>query len=112
MRLKENVEKLSYGLKEVMEIEPISYTWKNTRDPDQTKLGLSAQQLLEIIPEVVKTYDFVYQDDEKTPIKKENENLGIYYSDLLPVLIKAIQEQQEIIQQQEKRLAVLEKANN
>ena len=28
---------------------------------------------------------------------RKNKNLGVYYSDLIPVLTKAIQEQQEII---------------
>jgi hypothetical protein len=36
------------------------------------------------------------------------QRLGVYYSDLIPVLIKAIQEQQGLIQQQEARIRALE----
>ena len=45
-----------------------------------------AQELLEVIPEVV-----VVPENEK-------ELLGVKYADMIPVLIKAIQEQQEQIE--------------
>jgi len=38
----------------------------------------------------------------------EADIMGIYYSDLIPVLIKAIQEQQEEIEILKQRLAALE----
>ena len=45
--------------------------------------------------------------DENTPNKYEyveNVKLGIYYSDLIPILTKAIQEQQEIINTQQEQI--------
>ncbi len=52
-RDKENIQPLSYGLDEVMNLNPVSFTWKNDEEAN-SKLGLIAQDLLQIIPEVVK----------------------------------------------------------
>lgn len=109
IRLKKNIKNLSYGLDEVLKLEPISYQWKNARDPSEVKIGFSAQQLLTVLPEVVKTHEFVYPDENGPGVLQENERLGVYYSDIIPVLTKAIQEQQLIIEKLEKRIETLEK---
>ena len=62
------------------------------------KIGFNAQNLQQIIPEVVKTHDWYMESEESGQYElRKNKNLGVYYSDLIPVLTKAIQEQQEII---------------
>ena len=98
-RSKTNITNLNYGLAEVLQMQPISFNWKNKNNPD-TKLGLIAQDLQILVPEVVHTH--VWEKDEATGhlTKKELDRLGVYYSDLVPVLIKAIQEQQKIIESQ------------
>ena len=84
-RLKTNMRKLDYGLEEVLRLDAMRFNWK--ADPKgKEKLGFMAQDLLEIIPEVVN----IGNDSAKT--------LGVHYSDLIPVLTKAIQEQQAIIE--------------
>ena len=105
--LKTNIKSLEYGLKEIMEMSAISYEWKNQKigsalipqDLRERKIGFNAQELLNIIPEVVKTHDW-YMENEETQnyVYKKNKKLGVYYSDLIPVLTKAIQEQQSIIE--------------
>ena len=106
IKLKKNIKPLNYGLEEILQLETIKYQWKNSID-DKEKIGFSAQQLLDIIPEVVVTHDYQYADDEKTMVKIENENLGVYYSDMIPVLVKAIQEQQQLIENQNIKLEKL-----
>jgi hypothetical protein len=81
IRLKENINTLSYGLNEIMQLNPVSYTWID-RPEKGTKLGLVAQEVLSIIPEAVD----IGTDTNRT--------LGLRYSDFIPVLIKAVQEQQ------------------
>ncbi|MBI3502377.1 MAG: tail fiber domain-containing protein [Bacteroidetes bacterium] len=86
IREKENIKSAPYGLSEIMKLNPISFTWK--KFPLQnTKLGFSAQELQQVIPEVVRI-----PDNPDAP-------LGIMYSDLIPVLTKAIQQQQKMIEQ-------------
>ena len=69
-----------------------------------------AQDILEIIPEVVKTHEYVTTGEGENAIleKKELDRLGVYYTDLIPVLIKAIHEQQEIIETQKRKLGIQE----
>lgn len=93
-REKSNIKAMTYGLDELMKLRPVSYTYsRDTRE--ETKLGLVAQDVLPLIKEVVKTHDYKFTKDSPTIMKKvELERLGINYQELIPVLIKAIQEQQ------------------
>lgn len=114
-RAKEQIEELNYGLAEVMQLKPVSYKWKRThmgktRIPENlkvTKLGFIAQELLEVVPEVVKTHDWKVTNEE-TGIHQylEADRYGVMYSDLVPLTVKAIQEQQ--VQIEELKLAVEE----
>ncbi|MEM7374739.1 MAG: tail fiber domain-containing protein [Bacteroidota bacterium] len=80
-RLKENIHLLDYGLNQVLSMKPVRYHWKN--DPaGPAKLGFIAQDLLKTVPEVV-----MQPEDPEA-------SLGVNYSELIPVLVKAIQEQQ------------------
>jgi hypothetical protein len=93
---KKNIKDLTYGLSEVLEMQPISFNWKDKNSPD-LKLGLIAQDLQELIPEVVKSHTLVADETTGQISKIEVDRLGVYYSDLVPVLIKAIQEQNEVV---------------
>ena len=107
-REKQNIQELRYGLDEIMEMRPVSFNWKNPNTPD-LKLGLIAQDLMEIVPEVVKSHDWaVGEDPNATPQRVEMDRLGVYYSDLIPVLIKSIQEQQHMIEELKQRITQLE----
>ncbi|NOS94315.1 MAG: hypothetical protein HOP30_20570, partial [Cyclobacteriaceae bacterium] len=97
LRLKKNVKSLPYGLQEVLQLRPVTFEWKNSKD-ESTKLGLIAQEIQTIIPEVVN----VGSDEQKM--------LGVKYADLIPVLIKAIQEQNKLIADQKKENGELKAA--
>ena len=65
-----------------------------------------AQELKQVVPEVVRDWD--WEEDEQGNRKKAaSPILGVYYSDLIPVLIKATQEQQVIIEQQKEEIELL-----
>lgn len=104
LRDKTNIREISYGLNELMKLRAVSYNWKDDIN-DESKLGLIAQELLKVIPEVVKThsYQYVNQDSDQQRLV-ENERMGVYYSDLIPVLIRSIQEQQFMIDKQQKEI--------
>lgn len=94
-RDKTNITDLTYGLNEVLALRPVSYEWIN--HPEQgNKLGLIAQEVKTILPEVVKDQDYV-QDEEGNMNLITLSRIGMYYADIIPVLVKAIQEQQEQI---------------
>ena len=84
---------LPYGLNEVMQVKTIMYKWKSQAllpDTDLAKhfqyYGICADQLSAIFPELV------YNEDPNVPMQ-------LNYSELIPVVIKAIQEQNDSIQQ-------------
>ena len=106
-RLKTNVRDISYGLKEIMMLHPVSFAWVG--HPDQgTKLGLIAQDVQKVIREVVVDNEFVRDQETGGSRKVPLQNLGMYYSDLIPVLIKGMQEQQQSIYEKERKIAALE----
>ena len=95
-RLKKNISSLENQLEKVMQLHPTRYQFK-TQDDDSYSLGLIAQEVQNVIPEIV------------TQLASEEEDevsfLGVSYTELIPVLIGAIQEQQEIIDLQKKQIA-------
>ena len=94
-RLKKDITNLNYGLKDILKLRPVSFTWKEGTD-QRIKLGLIAQEVQPIINEVVDVGD------------DQNKTLGINYSSLIPVLIKSIQDQQTIIEEQKAKNTELE----
>ncbi|MGL5892539.1 MAG: tail fiber domain-containing protein, partial [Bacteroidia bacterium] len=95
-RQKSNIKDLKYGLNEVMKLRPVTFTWLD-RPEDGAKIGLIAQEVQPVISEVVKTGD----DSMQT--------LGVFYSDIIPVLINAIQEQQQQIEVLKKQITADQK---
>jgi hypothetical protein len=109
VRLKESISDLQYGLNEVMKLRPISFTWRDRPEAGR-RLGLIAQEVQPVIGEVVADTKMVMAEDAagSKPSSEPAENLGIYYSQLVPVLIKAVQEQQGLIEEQAERIQDLE----
>ena len=94
-RLKENINNLNYGLSEILNIKPVSYQMIND-GKDTVHLGLIAQEVELIIPEIVNKAD------------DKNQTRSMRYAELVPVLIKATQEQQMLIDQQNKQIIELQ----
>jgi hypothetical protein len=111
-RLKSNQKQLDYGLKEVMQLQPKSYDHHSSDVNEEgivtfagsqkvPTIGFIAQEVQEIIPEAV----YEPADDSK--------NLwGMDYEKLIPVLTKAIQEQQAMIEQQQGMIEALQSEVN
>lgn len=96
IRLKRDVQDLSYGLKEIMKLRPISYKRVGT-DTDRREVGFIAQEVRDVIPEIVHEQ----QDDQKT--------LTMSYDKMVAPLVRAIQEQQDMINKLMSRVEELEK---
>ena len=84
VRLKQNIAPLSYGLREVLRLRPAKWEWKNPSTV-QLNFGLVAQDVEPVLPELIlRNVD-------------PQGSLGLHYTGLIPVLINAIQEQQDTI---------------
>lgn len=97
IRLKKNILPLNYGLNEIMQMEPVSYDWKD--NSGSHKIGLIAQEVKKIVPEVVTG------DESK-------ESLGMNYAELVPVLINAVKELKADLEITKKELEELKKTVN
>ncbi|MBC7904912.1 MAG: tail fiber domain-containing protein [Gemmatimonadaceae bacterium] len=93
-RLKKDIVALPYGLKEVMQMQPVKYNWIDNSPGN--KIGLLAQEVKKIVPEVVAG------DETK-------ENLGMNYAELVPVLINAIKELKADLELAKKEIENLKK---
>lgn len=104
LRLKMNVGEYSKGLAEVLAIKPKTWYFNHASGFDTTKKHLSpiAQELKEIMPEMVSTYKGKLNG-------KYAELLQVDASDMTWLLVKAIQEQQAIIEKLNERILALEK---
>jgi trimeric autotransporter adhesin len=92
--LKTNITTSPYGLQQVLQMKPVQYNWKTNPTAD-SQIGFLAQDMQKVIPEAVVT-------------PNNGDPMGMKYSELIPVLVKAIQEQQKRADEQEKRIIELE----
>lgn len=116
-RFKDNITDIPYGLDAVMDLRPVEYDFSNPQEDyegvqfferdGKHEIGLVAQELVEVVPEAVNV-----------PENEENEFWSIDYVKLVPVLTKAMQEQQAQIESlikqnrdMQKRIERLEKKN-
>jgi hypothetical protein len=94
--LKKNIETTRDGYAEdLCKLRIVKYNWKEQPDGTPKDLGWIAQEVEEVFPRMIKT-------DENTGIK------SVTYSAFTPMLIKAIQEQQALIESLTTRLTALE----
>lgn len=110
-RYKQNIVNLNYGLKEVMQLRPVSYQWKdkNLQLGTGTNLGFVAQELERVVPNLV-IHTPVEKDAETGKIHNlYNDAYGVKYAEFVPMLTKAIQEQQALIEELRKEIELLKK---
>ncbi len=86
-----NIEKIEYGLAEVLKLKPVNYKWKVTGQKD---FGFLAQEVKLVLPEIVYG---------------EEGQMSISYGQITAVLTKAIQEQQKEIEDLKNQLSKSEK---
>lgn len=93
--LKENVRDLETGLAEVMSLRPRRFDWKS--GDAKNVAGFVAQEVEQVLPELVTDYQY------SKGVTKKSLKMG----DILPTLVKAVQEQQAIIEQLKADVAAL-----
>jgi hypothetical protein len=87
--LKDDIFDLKYGLNDVLKLKPVEYTYKSN---SSKQLGFIAQDIGTILPEVVSF----------------EESMSVNYQAIIPILTKAMQEQQALIKALEQRIINLE----
>lgn len=88
-RLKKDIEPLGSVLNKTLALRPSLYHYKRNKQSDPSTIGLIAQEVRAYFPELVT---------------ESEEMLGVSYTKLGVIAIKAIQEQQELIERQNMKL--------
>ena len=108
-RAKENIKPLTTGLEAVLQLRPVSYTWKpavsqaatefsssianGPTEDRQTQYGFLAQEVEAVLPDAVKT--------------DEEGHKMINYTAIIPMLVQAVQQLQATVNEQSVKIAEL-----
>ena len=117
-REKKEIAPINYGLSTLLKLRPVTYKWKNeaygktvlTEAQKKTKIGFIAQEVQKLIPEIVVSMEWKQKsaDESKVYIKRNTERIGMRYAELLPVVVKATQEHEELIKKINKQQQQIE----
>lgn len=117
-RLKTNVANIETGLGVVLKLNPVSYKFNTSQYPNmglntEMEYGFIAQEVDSILPEIVRIKQLDVNATLPKKMNSQNESqkedfMMVSYIQLIPILTKAIQEQQEIIEELKKRIVLLE----
>ncbi len=109
-RLKRNIKIEESALQRIMQVRPVSYEYKTDelqymRLPEKNQHGFVAQEFEKVFPEAVKEVQQPIFEGNK--LVRTEEFSAINYQSLIPVLFKAIQEQQAMIETLQKEVSEL-----
>ncbi|MCB0667079.1 MAG: tail fiber domain-containing protein [Saprospiraceae bacterium] len=106
-RVKSNIEPLRYSINELMNLRPVAYNHHSSefrtdhelvvsKENFQRQIGFIAQEVYKIMPEIVEK-----------PADETRDLWSMDYDRFAPVLVKSIQDQQQIIQDQSEQISEL-----
>jgi hypothetical protein len=100
-RLKENIRDLDVGLDAVLALKPRKFDWKEGKGQDKKDVrGFIAQEIEEVFPDLVSNW--------ADPAPEGEEPYKSVRQDLIPVLVKAIQELKAELDATKAKVAALE----
>lgn len=114
-RLKTNNQPIEKPLQKIKSLKGFTYNWNNKAkekagfNTQDRQVGVSAQEIKEVLPEAVKLAPF---DNDGGKSKSGEDYLTVQYEKLTPLLIEGIKEQQEIIEKQQTQLDSLQEQIN
>lgn len=113
---KTNISSMNGALSLISQLKPKTYNYKEDPDlnlPHEKQYGFLAQEVEQVLPDLVKTVETLgvrpgtdgENADQAVPT---GEIKTINYQALIPILVQGMQEQQQLIDAQQKRIAELE----
>jgi hypothetical protein len=79
-RMKKNIKPLEIGLEQIKALKPARFDYNNDESDNSTRVGFIAQEVLPVLPHAV------------TVPKESDKFMGVANTEMIPVLVKAIQE--------------------
>ena len=106
-RLKQNISTLSNGIDVINALNPVQFNWVDNfeeSENDKNLYGFIAQEVQDVFPDAVESFGNAVEIDD-TVIENP---LTVRDKFFVPVLVKAIQEQQTLIESLTARITTLE----
>ena len=100
-RLKTNIKTTENNLDKILSLNPVEYTWKEGPREGVKEIGLIAQEVEEVVPEVVRVQSRHHDEKEEGEEYKQ-----VDYEHLVSTLIGAMQEQQKQIDELKSQISV------
>jgi|11_taG_2_1085331.scaffolds.fasta_scaffold02611_5 hypothetical protein len=98
-RLKDNILSIENCLNKIMSLDAVSFDWNEKQNAySGHDIGLLAQQVNQIAPEIVE--------------ERKDGYLALKYEKMVPILVGAIQDQQEIINELKSEIETLKSKTN
>tara|TARA_Y100000004_G_scaffold48056_1_gene52927 strand:+ start:5898 stop:7487 length:1590 start_codon:yes stop_codon:yes gene_type:complete len=107
-RLKQNINSLSDSLNIINNLNPISFNWADNfedAEKDKTLYGFVAQEVQNVFPDAVE--NFAGGDDIELNGETIENPLSVREKFIIPILVKAMQEQQEQIKALQSEINIL-----
>jgi hypothetical protein len=101
---KKDFEPSLLGLNEILQLKPTLYRMKDAEDDSPKELGLIAQEVKDVIPQAY------FENTSLNAVGKESTFIGLNDRAIVATLVKAIQEQQAMIDELKAKVAALEAA--
>ncbi|MBA3682913.1 MAG: tail fiber domain-containing protein [Bacteroidetes bacterium] len=112
--IKKDIKPIANGLDILNKIQPKTYFLDNSNVPqlnlgdNRLQYGVIAQELETVLPELVKEITVANQiDNNGKEIYTAKQLKSVNYTALIPIIITAVKEQQQIIEKQQKQIDAL-----
>ena len=90
-RLKNDITDLDYGLNEILQLRPVTYNWKNDTINQGKQFGFIAQEVQQIMPDLISEFTTIENDEEVI-------RLGLDKEAIFVVMVNAIKELNSVIE--------------
>lgn len=100
IRLKENIERIEQPIEKVKKLDGVTFNYK--KDGSRST-GLIAQQLLEVLPEVVY---------ETSDLESDEQHYAVRYGQVVGLLVESIKAQQEQIEELQQTIEEMKNGNH
>ena len=104
-RYKDNVSTIENALDKVQKLRGVEFDWNATSRKGEHDIGFIAQEIEQVIPEVVSEQEMLVGEFEG----KDEKAKTVAYGQVTALLVEAIKEQQEIIDKLTRRINDIEK---
>jgi Chaperone of endosialidase len=94
-RYKKNIASLTGALNTIRQLRAVTYNWQDEKKDTTEQIGFIAQEIEKVLPQLVRTNKDGYK--------------SVAYSHVVPVLVEAIKEQQQQIDELKKAIEELQK---